>query len=244
MFIFRTRYYHTPDGKYGSLVDKNGTFNGIIGEVQKGTVADVAMTAMSVIADRARAAELGTPFTLIELVYLLKHSSVSMVTPSPLCRYRLFYKSLDAQSSDSVDWYTYTSPFKVTVWPLFLSFCIIFFLAFLMANMFNQINSSWITAHAMLCQGYPQDPVGKSGQLLFLLAFLFGLLSMFHYSAVLMSFLAIQKAHVPFTNLETMLSNTNYKVALRSGAIQEAIFKVFDTNNTKVTLFSSYTAYF
>ena len=137
----------------------------------------------------------------------------------------MFYKSLDKNSADSVDWSTYTSPFHVLIWISILIAIILFCLIFMLLNRRDQI-SSWITLHAMLCQGYPHDPGGGSSQLVFLMTFVFGLLIMFHYSAVLMSFLAIQKEQVPFTNFDAMLSSTNFRVILRPGAIQEAIFKV------------------
>ena len=51
-----------PDGKYGSLIpNTNGSFNGLIGELQKGH-ADASFMAQVISKDRANAAQMGIPY--------------------------------------------------------------------------------------------------------------------------------------------------------------------------------------
>ncbi len=65
----RTRYYLTPDGKYGAQVHQEGVegcvFNGMIGEAQNGN-ADVLIQSLALDEDRAKAADAGIPVGYIE----------------------------------------------------------------------------------------------------------------------------------------------------------------------------------
>ncbi len=74
------------------------------------------------------------------------------------------------------------------------------------------------------------NPSGASGKVLLLVAFSFGLLAMYHFSAVLMAFLAVKIEQVPFTNLETMLERTSYRLGYKAGTVIEELLKVQSSN--------------
>lgn len=54
---------------------------------------------------------------------------------------------------------------------------------------------------------------------------IFGLLLNTSWNANLISYLAIQKTHLPFNNLETLLSLTSNKIALLPGSAEEDEFR-------------------
>ena len=54
---------------------------------------------------------------------------------------------------------------------------------------------------------------------------IFGLLLNTSWNANLISYLAIQKTHLPFNNLETLLSSTSNKIAVLPGSSLEDAFR-------------------
>ncbi len=57
--ILSTEFMWSPDGKFGAK-EKDGSFNGIIGVLQRGE-ADIAINAVSLTSDRAKAADASLP---------------------------------------------------------------------------------------------------------------------------------------------------------------------------------------
>ena len=47
----------------------------------------------------------------------------------------------------------------------------------------------------------------------------------FHWEAMLLSFLLVEKFNLPFTDFQTLLDNTNYRIGVTTGSYSEDIFK-------------------
>ena len=80
--------------------------------------------------------------------------------------------------------------------------------------------------HAQFCQGFPNEPSSVSRRIMFLCAYVFGYLIWNYYASALTAILAISKTSVPFTNLHTLLHESNHIVLTRDGASYATTLKV------------------
>ncbi len=89
-------------------------------------------------------------------------------------------------------------------------------------------SSHWITGlHAFFGQGQPQEPDRFSPRIAFFVLFATGMLLWYHYSATLTSFLAADIEKIPFTTLDEMLINTNYKIVAKTDYFVELLIEFF-----------------
>ncbi len=83
-----------------------------------------------------------------------------------------------------------------------------------------------IAVGGLCAQGTPHEPKRVGSRIVFVILFLFGVVIVASYSASLTSFLAVQKIKMPFTDLESMYYETDYKIAFIRSSAAESFWKV------------------
>ncbi len=89
-----------------------------------------------------------------------------------------------------------------------------------------------------ILQGTSDQPTKGSSRMGFISTYLTGVMVSLCYSATLTSFLAVKSTNLPFTDEQTMLSKTNYKLLTLEGTSYEDKYKVgyeFECLKTFVT---------
>ncbi len=80
--------------------------------------------------------------------------------------------------------------------------------------------------YCFLNQGYPIDPKNLPRRIVFLGTAMAGVMISCSYSACLMSFLTVKLDKLPFTDMKSLLKNSNHRVLTVRGSFYEDVFKV------------------
>ncbi len=143
----------------------------------------------------------------------------------------LMYKAQN-EKGDVVDWKTYAEPFHWLSWTGLIILVLLSLMTFALTVWINPQkqcpnNSSILTGfQVFLRQGAPEEPSTNSSRLGFLVILITGTLTWCSYSATLTSYLATKNDKIPFTSLEEMLYQTDYKLVTTDGSSYLAFLKV------------------
>ena len=191
-----TFVFHQPeDGNWGNKVENaSGTFwNGMIGQLQRREI-DLAPTSFSVINARSLVVDFAEGITDVH--------------------HRFFVKN----PKNGYNWTAYTDPLSSQIWRVIGILCLtmpIFFWAvvFFSSGREYKIFESYGFVVGALTFARPWNPVPTSllAKNLFLLIMCAGTLIYYHWEAMLISFLAVQKKVLPFTTIEELMQISLFK---------------------------------
>ncbi|PSN56460.1 Ionotropic receptor 167 [Blattella germanica] len=98
-------------------------------------------------------------------------------------------------------------------------------------------SNTWLLAIGCFCQqGQETTPKAWSCRLVFLTAYLTYLILIAAYSAIFISFLAVQHYYVPFTDFQGLLDTGTYRLGTYKGALYVGMFE-FATNPAMRTIY-------
>ena len=131
------------------------------------------------------------------------------------------------RGANDLDWSKYVQPFHVFTWLCVFAMTSIIGLIYNCAAFFDTDKFSILPImYSQLCQGFPDEPSSLSRRTIFLCSYVFGYLIWNYYASALTAILAISKTTVPFTNLDTLLHQSNYIVLTQEATFYEVFFKV------------------
>nr|WJJ63364.1 glutamate receptor ionotropic 6 [Pachyrhinus yasumatsui] len=210
---FNYTFIVQADGKNGNKV--NGHWTGMIGAVIDG-VADMAITDLTITADRAEAVDFTSPFMTL---------GVSILFQKP--------------SKAPPNFFSFAEPFAIDTWiALAVAFMVVSLSFFLLGricpdewtnpypcveepefliNQFSLTNSVWFATGAMLQQGSEIAPIAIPTRLVSGVWWFFVLIMVSSYTANLASFLVTENNVELFTNVKSLVENAE-KHEIRYGA--------------------------
>ncbi len=90
----------------------------------------------------------------------------------------------------------------------------------------NGLPSLLMAIYAPFMQGHPNEPESISGRIVFLALYLICWMLWASHSSMLTAYLSVKLEKPPFTSLETLLYNSEYRVLFKDGDGEIDIFKV------------------
>ncbi|KAK2172269.1 hypothetical protein NP493_975g02012 [Ridgeia piscesae] len=203
-----------PDGQWGVI--SNGTYNGVIGQLQHKEV-DLVMGALTREAQREQYIDFNyVPFHIaLTTVALIKPDLID-ITVGPFFR-----------------------PFKLEVWGCILAAIPIIGVALLLfaracgaaapkrhkQELQSTTDALWFSVGALLQQGSERIPKHWAVRFVFLSWWLFCIIIVAIYGANLVAFLAVSQRSLPFETLEEMTAQTDYKYGMMGGTVWTDLFK-------------------
>ncbi|KAJ8910751.1 hypothetical protein NQ315_017208 [Exocentrus adspersus] len=201
------------DGANGNLDKLTNEWNGMIGEIIKGT-ADLAITDLTITSERETAVDFTMPFMNLGISILYKKPEP--VPPSLLM---------------------FVSPFSVSVWVMLgVSYFVVSITIFVMGrlsprewqnpfpcveepeyliNQFTIRNSLWFTIGALMQQGSELAPIAISTRTASGIWWFFVLIMVSSYTANLAAFLTVETLVTPFKNINELAAQKKSNTALR-----------------------------
>jgi len=97
----------------------------------------------------------------------------------------------------------------------------------------NYKEFSWFKSYifllsALTMRGWDTQPTKNSGKVVFLSLLVFGLLTYYHWEAMLISYLSTRFTVLPFNNIPELITNTNFKISIFPGS---AYIQTFNQSN-------------
>ena len=94
----------------------------------------------------------------------------------------------------------------------------------------NRKEFTWIKSYVFIfssltMRGWSHKPTKNSGKLVFLSLAFFGILTYYHWEAMLISYLSTRFIVLPFNNIPELLDNTDFKIHFFPGSSYEASFQ-------------------
>ena len=197
-----------PDENWGSLLE-DGSWDGMVGGLLQGR-ADVIVAPLYRTVARERVIQYSETFDIAATGLFVK------------------FPKRDAS------WTTFLDPFTPVVWSaLFLLFVTLSFALsitykFGQEHSINQDsftfwNAPLVVWSSFVAQGSPVEPKTTSTKIVFLIAFLLGLINLSSFNATLTSYLAVFKVSLPFDNLEGIFAS-DFTIGGIRGAIIDSFF--------------------
>ncbi|XP_045199719.2 glutamate receptor U1-like isoform X2 [Mercenaria mercenaria] len=216
------------DGKWGAYEDRNKTFNGLVGQLQREEV-DMVAAPLSTTSDRTPVMDFSYPFYYEYTTVILKKPDVN-----------------------ATKWRTLIDPFKWEVLvSIGLALPVMTMLAFLIekynpfyeksehsderernGGLHRLHNSVWYMYGALLCQGGVHLPDSTAGRTLVSSWWLFCIIIVGIYSGNLIAFLTVTKEKPPFDTLSEMIK---LKGSYRWGTLSDTHFAAVFLNSDNPT---------
>ncbi|XP_065225873.1 glutamate receptor ionotropic, kainate 2-like [Planococcus citri] len=209
-----------PEGKSGT--NKNGTWNGMIGFIQRGQ-ADLACADITINREREEAVDITSPFMDLGIAILYKKPQ-----------------------NQSPGFFSFLSPFNTEVWILvvtaYVTVSVLFFIMGRISpyewrnpfpciddpdeleNQFTLSNSFWFTIGALMQQGSEIAPVSVSTRMAAGVWWFFTLIMVACYTANLAAFLTIETPSEDFTNVKELYENPEVEYGLMKNGATETFF--------------------
>ena len=185
--------------QWGSFV--NGTWNGMVGQVEKG-IYDVAVADLTITKDRS---------TVVNFLPSLKEAKVELFMKTP---------------NDSIHWNAYLLPFTSQVWFVLLLWIVAvpFLLGVIMffgeqqdSNRFGMSYCFWFVAESFMMRGGMLLPNSNSNRISFGTVLLGGIMIYYCWEADLISYLTVKRNNLPFSNLYELAENSKLRVIVIQG---------------------------
>ncbi|XP_077295106.1 glutamate receptor ionotropic, kainate 2-like isoform X2 [Arctopsyche grandis] len=205
MLGFNYTFVLEPNGVYGSMDKKTGKWNGMIKELLEER-ADLAITDLTITAERQKAVDFTNPFMNLGISILYK-----------------------APTKQPPKLFSFMSPFSSEVWlflgSAYMGVSILLFVVARMApkewqnpypcieepekleNQFSMPNSLWFTVGSVLQQGSELAPIAMSTRMIAGIWYFFTLIMVSSYTANLAAFLTVESLSSPISDAEELANN-------------------------------------
>ncbi|XP_045204260.2 glutamate receptor 3-like [Mercenaria mercenaria] len=213
------------DSRYGAFVKKNGTWDGMIGELIRHE-ADICIAPLTITYDREKVVDFSKPFMnfgisiMIKKPEIMKPGVFSFMEPLEA---KIWICVVFAYSSVSVGLFLVGrfSPFE---WNSSNSGPI--------GDHFGILNSLWFAMGALMLQGSDSCPRSFSGRVIGTVWWFFVLIIISSYTANLAAFLTIERMHVPIESADDLSMQTDIKYGILGSGSTREFFK-----NSKVPVY-------
>ncbi|XP_066999471.2 glutamate receptor ionotropic, kainate 2 isoform X2 [Anabrus simplex] len=225
----RFNYTFELQKDYGSLNKETGEWNGMIRRLQDNE-ADLAITDLTITAERQTGADFTLPFMNLGISILYKKPSKA---PPKL--------------------FSFMDPFSIDVWiVMFFGYIGVSLILFLMGricpyewtnpypcieepenleNQFSLQNSLWFTIGSLMQQGSELAPIAVSTRMIAGIWWFFTLIIVSSYTANLAAFLTFESMSSPFKDAEDLADQTEIKYGAKLGGSTLNFFR--DSDNPK-----------
>ena len=201
---FTYTVYQPPDGKYG--IKEDGEWNGMIRELINKKADVVAVLAYS-----------------DERNEIVDQPTTSVTTDYGL----IMYHTVEPMSMSIA---LLAKPFSRNTWLCFWAITIAASLAFVFTQRWGRYGSRQFSLpqctyifRASLNQGSPVIPKCLSSRIIYSIYSLGYIIIMALYTALLVSFLAVQQTYIPFRTMMEVAENTEYKLGTIGGSLSYAL---------------------
>ncbi|RUS87243.1 hypothetical protein EGW08_004995, partial [Elysia chlorotica] len=214
---FNFEFRVVADGNYGSKIDENGTWNGMMGELIDGT-ADLAVAPLTITAERERYVDFSKHFMEIGVTIMIKKPQ-----------------------SQRPGVFSFMEPLSVEVWMcIIVAYLTVSVGLFLVSrfspvewrrvkgegigigqyeNDFSLFNSFWFSMGALMFQGSDTCPRSISGRIIGGAWWFFVLIIISSYTANLAAFLTIERMVTPIESADDLVNHPTIKYgAVESGS--------------------------
>nr|CAD7596888.1 unnamed protein product [Timema genevievae] len=213
----RTEHKVPEDRAYGS-VDRNGTWNGMVGMLVRGEV-DLVVGTLTMTSQRLDAVRFSVPLV----------SST----------FRLFIRQPE---NYSLRWGNFLAPFSCALWLLRVVFVVVFATLFTILHKLGrrygspELEGPKLTLYevafyiygAFFCsQSTPISPRSSSCQLVFLMMHMTTVVFAVAYSASLVSSLSVKNTMVPFNSVQGLLEDETYSLEVTKYSAEYSMFQAW-----------------
>ncbi|XP_064637825.1 glutamate receptor ionotropic, kainate 2-like isoform X1 [Lineus longissimus] len=200
---FEYEIYLVPDGKFGAEQEKDGMWDGVIGELMTNR-ADMAVASLTINVQREQAVDFSKPFMNLGISILMKKPETE---PS---------------------FFQFTEPLSVVVWVLvFVAFFVVSVVLFILDKIcpaqdvnvrFDMKESLWFSYGALVQAGTETLPRTLCGRILTSSWWFFSLILISSYTANLAAFLTVSKINSPIKGVTDLVGQTkvNYGTVTNS----------------------------
>lgn len=225
---FNYTIYEVADKKFG--VEKNGTWNGIVGDLMgrdSAKRADLAAASMSITYEREKVVDFTKPFLNLGITIIYKKP----VRAPP-------------------DLFSFLSPLSIQVWIYMMAaYVCVSFMLFVIArfspyewtnphpcnedselveNQFTILNSLWFTIGSLMQQGCELAPRAISTRVVACIWWFFTLIMISSYTANLAAFLTVERMDSPIASVEDLAQQTKIKYGTVGSGSTSDFFKTSD----------------
>ncbi|KAL1020788.1 hypothetical protein UPYG_G00004680 [Umbra pygmaea] len=212
---FKYQVHLVKDGRYGQQ-DKNGAWNGLIGEVVRGE-ADLAVASLTLTAAREQAVEMSTPFMQTGISFIMRR---------------------DLASEDN--YFSFLFPFATEMWVgVLVAFLVTGLCIHLVARIspsewfdpemdehsFTLLHSFWYITGALTLQGAGPHPKGLPGRVISAVWWVFAVVLLAYYFSNFNAMLRSDTKHVSVQSFEDLAKQDVIKYGTLEGASTLHFFK-------------------